>query len=88
MKTSISILSILLVNFAFGQIINESTLKLEDIMKGDEFIGHQPHSIRWTRESKHILFDWNLLNEPGSTTHAYSLDDELAQPITPEFYEK
>ena len=66
--------SLILVSFLFLQsanaqdVVNASDLKLSEIMKGNEFIGHQPSNIRWANDGKSILFDWNPENEPGSKT--------------------
>jgi dienelactone hydrolase len=56
----------------FGQTVpNASALSLKDIMKGNEFIGHQPENIRWSFDGKTIYFDWNPNNEPGNITYGY-----------------
>ncbi|MBK9257637.1 MAG: S9 family peptidase [Saprospiraceae bacterium] len=44
-------------------------LKLEEIMKGNEFIGHQPENPRWSFDGSMVLFDWNPENEPGNSTY-------------------
>jgi len=48
---------------------NHSTLSLGEIMKGNEFIGHQPENIRWSIDGSKIYFDWNPKNEPGNSTY-------------------
>jgi hypothetical protein len=48
---------------------NHSTLSLREIMKGNEFIGHQPENIRWSIDGTKIYFDWNPKNEPGNSTY-------------------
>ncbi len=49
--------------------IQAQNLKLEDIMKGDAFIGQQPENPRWSPDGQIIYFDWNPKNEPGSSTY-------------------
>jgi acetyl esterase/lipase len=44
-------------------------IKLEEIMKGNEFIGHQAQNHRWSWDSKRIYFDWNPKNELGNSTY-------------------
>ncbi|MDX1941971.1 MAG: prolyl oligopeptidase family serine peptidase [Saprospiraceae bacterium] len=39
--------------------INTSTLTIEQIMKGDDFIGYSPTGISWSEDSKTIYFSWN-----------------------------
>lgn len=83
-------LSLLILIFSFQSysqhVENLSTLKLEEIMAGNEFIGHQPENIRWSLDGESILFDWNKYNQPGSSTYSYSLKNKTIDSITPEFY--
>lgn len=65
---------------------NKSMLKLSEIMKGDEFIGHQPENIRWTIDSKYIVFDWNKYNQPGNSTYAYNVSTNAIDSVTSDFY--
>jgi hypothetical protein len=44
-------------------------LKLEEIMKGNEFIGNQPENPRWSHDGSMVIFDWNPENEPGNSTY-------------------
>jgi acetyl esterase/lipase len=53
-------------------------LKLEEIMKGDEFIGSQPTSGRWSLDGKKIYFEWNPNNELGTDT--YFWDKSMIKP--------
>ncbi len=61
-----------LVLFIVATIVNVSTaqsLKLEEIMKGDEYIGHQPTNHRWAIDSETLLFSWNPTNALTSDTY-------------------
>jgi dipeptidyl aminopeptidase/acylaminoacyl peptidase len=58
-------------------IPNNSTLSLKEIMKGNEFIGHQPEYVRWSVDGQAIYFEWNPLNEPGNSTYQFSLDPKI-----------
>lgn len=49
--------------------IQAQNLKLEDIMKGNAFIGPQPENHRWSVDGQKIYFEWNPKNEPGSSTY-------------------
>ena len=62
-------LSFFLFNFTSFQSQN---LKLEDIMKGNAFIGHQPENPRFSFDGDRIYFDWNPNNEIESSTYFYS----------------
>ena len=55
--------------FAFTSILSSQNLQLEEIMKGNEFIGQQPSNPRWLVDGKTIYFDWNPKNEIGDKTY-------------------
>jgi dipeptidyl aminopeptidase/acylaminoacyl peptidase len=55
------------VSFSFT--VQSQSLQLEDIMKGDTFIGEQPFSGRWSLDSKKVYFEWNPNNELGASTY-------------------
>jgi acetyl esterase/lipase len=57
--------SFLILSFC-GQ---SQTLKLEEIMKGDTFIGEQPFYGRWSLDSKKVYFEWNPNNDLGPSTY-------------------
>ncbi|MDC3252841.1 prolyl oligopeptidase family serine peptidase [Crocinitomicaceae bacterium] len=82
----ISIIALLQIKLKAQEIENKSTLKLSEIMKGNEFIGHQPERIRWTRDSETILFNWNPNNTPGSLEYGYKINSSKPFEINPEFY--
>jgi dipeptidyl aminopeptidase/acylaminoacyl peptidase len=51
---------VFLVCSLFGQ---SQVLKLEEIMKGESYIGVQPTNGHWSAEGKKIYFEWNPNNE-------------------------
>ncbi|WP_329805946.1 S9 family peptidase [Flavobacterium facile] len=55
--------------FAFTSILSSQNLQLEEIMKGNEFIGQQPSNPRWSVDGKTIYFDWNPKNQIGDQTY-------------------
>ena len=57
-------------------------LKLEEIMKGDAFIGVQPSNERWSLDGKKIYFDWNPNNELGLSTYFWEKGLEKPQRAT------
>ncbi len=65
MKMHFSILFI----FSTFMIISAQSLKLEDIMKGDEYIGYQPSGHRWSHDGDTVYFEWNPDNEQGTSTY-------------------
>ncbi|MBB1194897.1 S9 family peptidase [Flavobacterium sp. SOK18b] len=60
---------ILLFCMLFSVTINSQTLKLEEIMKGNAFIGSQPENERWSIDGQKVYFDWNPNNELGNSTY-------------------
>ena len=53
------ILFLYLLAPAFSQVENTSTLKIRDIMKGEDFVGYLPERPVWSEDGKSILFSWN-----------------------------
>ena len=63
--------------------IQSQTLKLEEIMKGNAFIGAQPENERWSLDGQKVYFDWNPNNELGTSTYFWKnglSKPELASP--------
>lgn len=57
-------------------------LRLEDIMKGNEFIGHQPDNHRWSIDGQTVLFDWNPNNEIDNSTYFWNKSSKSPQKVT------
>lgn len=57
-------------------------LRLEDIMKGDEFIGHQPENHRWSIDGQTVLFDWNPNNEIDDSTFFWNKLSKSPQKVS------
>ncbi len=55
-----------------GLNVNAQNLQLEQIMKGDEFIGNQPENQRWSIDGSTVYFDWNPNNEVGNSTYYWN----------------
>ena len=53
----------------FSIAVQSQALKLEEIMKGNAFIGEQPENQRWSLDGQKIYFDWNPNNELGNRTY-------------------
>ena len=59
-----------------GNSQTSSTFQLEEIMKGDDFIGHSPENIRWSFDGQSVFFDWNPTNTFGNAPYVYRLTDK------------
>ncbi len=52
--------TILLVFYSIAVIgQNQSKISITEIMKGMDFVGHQPTNIYWSENGKNIYFNWN-----------------------------
>lgn len=69
---------LILAFLTFSTTAQSQSLKLDDIMKGDTFIGEQPFSGRWSLDSKKVYFEWNPNNELGANT--YFWEKGMAKP--------
>ncbi|MDX6183680.1 prolyl oligopeptidase family serine peptidase [Flavobacterium sp. Fl-77] len=62
--------NIFILSFLFFSITGISqNLKLEEIMKGESFIGNQPTYGRWSLDGKKVYFEWNPKDELGNSTY-------------------
>lgn len=55
------------------------SLKLEEIMKGDSFVGVQPTSQHWSLDGKKVYFDWNPNSDLGLST--YFWEKGMTKPV-------
>ena len=53
----------------FSVAAQSQTLNMEEIMKGNSFIGVQPENERWSLDGQKVYFDWNPTNELGNSTY-------------------
>ncbi|OUD35189.1 prolyl oligopeptidase family serine peptidase [Flavobacterium sp. FPG59] len=60
---------ILIIYIFFSVSLYSQNLKLEEIMKGNAFIGSQPENERWSIDGQKVYFDWNPNNELGNSTY-------------------
>ena len=62
--------NIFILAFLIFSISGKSqSLKLEEIMKGESFIGNQPTNGRWSLDGNKVYFEWNPKDELGSSTY-------------------
>ena len=70
---------ILYVLIFLGCSVHAQELKLEEIMKGHEFVGNLPSNHYWSWDSKRIYFEWNPENNPGSVL--YYWEKGMKEPL-------
>ena len=50
-----------------------SDLKMEDIMRGYDWVGNLPDQIQWLNQSDYFFFSWNPDNRPSAPQYSYNL---------------
>jgi len=54
---------------------NQPQLKLEEIMKGEDFVGHLPSNFRWADDSQTLYFNWNPEQKPLDDLYKITLEN-------------
>jgi dipeptidyl aminopeptidase/acylaminoacyl peptidase len=67
--------------FVTAQKENVSTLQLNQIMKGKDFIGYWPEYHYWHVDGEQIIFQWNPKNELEASAYTYSTKTKKIQPV-------
>jgi len=79
-------LSLLLLVFVstvcFAQHQNQSQLSLEEIMKGDAFVGYLPTTISWADNSQDIYFSWNPDMDTIRSTYAVNIKSKAIKKLS------
>jgi dipeptidyl aminopeptidase/acylaminoacyl peptidase len=73
---SILILLLFQVIHLHAQYPNKSSLTLESIMAGNDFIGHSPTSPFWSVQQDSVYFYWQKPEDIRSELYAYVLKDQ------------
>jgi dipeptidyl aminopeptidase/acylaminoacyl peptidase len=77
--------NIFLLAFLFLSITGKSqNLKLEEIMKGESFIGNQPTNGRWSLDGKKVYFEWNPKDELGTSTYFWQKGMTKPEVVLPK----
>mgnify|MGYP003574913427 CR=1 FL=1 len=77
--------NIFILVFSFSAFIgNCQKLKLEEIMKGESFIGNQPTNGRWSLDGKKVYFEWNPKDELGTSTYFWQKGMTKPEIVTPK----
>ncbi|MFW5820248.1 MAG: prolyl oligopeptidase family serine peptidase [Bacteroidota bacterium] len=86
MKLRIFLLSNLIFTISFSvysqSYRNDSELILENIMKGEEWMGTAPDDGYWSRDGEEIYFDWNPENELIDSDYAYNIKSGEIRRLT------
>lgn len=68
-------------NTLFSQKGNTSVLKIKDIMKGDDFVGHRPSQTHWSADGGTLYFNWNPKGALSDSLYAYTLAGGATQKV-------
>jgi dipeptidyl aminopeptidase/acylaminoacyl peptidase len=61
---------------SIAQTTNPSQLSIDQIMKGEDFVGYLPTNIDWSDNSKDIYFSWNLDKDTIRSTYRVSINSK------------
>ena len=75
---------VLLFCILFSSFFQAQTLKMEEIMKGNDFIGNLPENERWSLDGTTIYFDWNPNKEWGNSTYFWKKGMKTPQKASKE----
>jgi len=85
-STLIALLFLMSFN-AFSQQSNKSKLSIKQIMQ-DGWIGTSPSNVRWSEDSKYILFSWKQDGDERSTNYKVSFEDGIVSKAEKEDLDK
>ncbi|NMM49008.1 S9 family peptidase [Marinigracilibium pacificum] len=87
-KASLLLLALTSVFFSNAQEAykNQSSLKIENFMQGDNFVGHLPENISWSDDSEKIFFKWNPDSSIIDDQYYYDLNSKKTIKLEPENY--
>ncbi|MCL9808723.1 S9 family peptidase [Flavobacterium luminosum] len=57
-------------------------LQLEQIMKGEAFVGSSPENPRWSLDGQKVYFDWNPKNEPSASVYFWQNGLKAPKQVT------
>ena len=82
MKHLIYILLFLTASLSVAQTANQSTLTIDQIMQGDDFVGYLPENIKWADDSKAIYFSWNPDNDTIRSTYVVNISSKKIDKLS------
>jgi len=82
MKPLSLLLFVFVSTVCFAQHQNQSQLSLEEIMKGDAFVGYLPTTISWADNSQDIYFSWNPDMDTIRSTYAVNVKSKAIKKLS------
>ncbi|MCK7589308.1 prolyl oligopeptidase family serine peptidase [Subsaxibacter sp. CAU 1640] len=74
MKQLTFLLLFLVTSLCLSQTENQSSLTIDQIMQGEDFVGYLPTDIEWSDDSKNIYFSWNPDNDTIRSTYEVNIN--------------
>lgn len=74
MKLLSPIFLFLVASLSFAQTKNQSTLSIDQIMQGEDFVGYLPTNVEWADDSKAIYFSWNPEKDTIRSTYEVNIN--------------
>ena len=68
--------------FCFAQHQNQSQLTIDQIMKGEDFVGYLPDKIEWADNSQDIYFSWNPDNDTIRSTYEVNIKSKVIKKLS------
>ena len=65
-----------------SQVPNQSSLTIDQIMQGEDFVGYLPTNIQWADDSKSIYFSWNPNGDTIRSTHQVNLSTKEIKQLS------
>lgn len=62
---------------------NSAPLTIENIMQGQNWIGHSPSNLRWSDDSKTLYFNWNPENLAADSLYELNVEELNAKKVLP-----
>jgi len=84
MKPFAILLFVLASSFSIAQVQNQSQLSIDQIMKGDDFVGYLPTSIEWADNSQDIYFNWNPDKDTIPSTYSVDIYSKVIKKLSYE----
>lgn len=73
-----------IMGYAQSPTGNLSSLSIEQIMKGEQFVGSSPENISWSEDGQWIYFDWNPEQELISARYKVNIKGGTPEKMTDE----
>ena len=82
MKSFSLFISVIFCLQLIAQVPNQSTLTIDQIMQGEDFVGYLPSNIQWAEDSRSVYFSWNPDGDTLRSTHQVNLDTKQIKQLT------